>query len=121
MATSHHSTLEPQLSRTPQVQNTTKKVIRLKLDSDLLEIIEQFGGATRTTIRERRDAQITGIKRALNLAALSFLNSEDQGGMVVDALRACMDLPAKIEERREIAELTKLYNLPDTEEETLAS
>jgi hypothetical protein len=61
------------------------------------------------------------VHRALVLVASSFLNSKDPDEMVVDALDACAKLPAKIAERQEIAELTRHYNLPDTEEETQAS
>jgi hypothetical protein len=109
-----------QSSRTPQVKNTTEEVFRIKLDRHLLEIIGRFGGVGCHSQNPRwhRNAQHTAIQRALALVALQFLNSKDQDGMAVDSLIACRDLATQC---REIAELTKLYNLPDAEEETLDS
>ena len=120
-----NSTPALQTYHTPQVKDLPEKVIRIKLDSDTLEVIERLGGVGHCSpnIRERRIAQRNGIERALAWVALAFLNSEgeERTEMLVDMVPVHMHLAAKIAERREISELTKLYNLPDTEKETLAS
>jgi hypothetical protein len=117
-----NSTPALQTSHLPQVKSATKTVIPIELDSDLLEIIERFGGTpTMPTVRGLRSAQRAGIQRALAWAALAFLNSENQTEMLVDMVPVHMHLAAIIRERREIAELTRLYNLPDTTDEAPAS
>ncbi len=96
------------------------KTLKIKIDPETLECLEFFGRHSDT----RHDAHVDGIHYAIAWTVLAYLNSREPSKMAFEMMSVHAGLRDKFKELqgcREAAELTKLYNLPDTEKETLAS